>query len=284
MSYSFQYRFLKNINLEELLLVYNKSFSDYVISMKLTIEQLKDKIKAEGIDLTISVGVFCNKELVGFILHAKNSDYLYNAATGVLPSFRGNNLTTKMYDYAIPLFKSFSLRKINLEVISSNEIAARSYRKIGFKKWRSVNSIKGIINIKSSKYEALEGLQINNLTYYEYLISYAEKDIIPTWENSDFCVNNFETSLTIKKATINGNITVGYLIYDARYNKILQIWVKEGYRRKGIASYLVKELIGNDKNFFVTNIDGQNFGIHSFFKSIGGEPYLEQIEMEMHLY
>lgn len=283
MNYSFQYRFLKNVNLEELLQVYNKSFSDYVVSMKLTMEQLKDKIKAEGIDLSISVGAFCNKELVGFILHAKNSDYLYNAATGVLPSYRGNNLTTKMYDYAIPLFKSFSLRKINLEVISSNETASKSYRKIGFKKWRSVNCIKGVTNIKNNKAEVIDNLQVINLPYYEYLISYAEKDIIPTWENSDFCVSNFETTLTIRKATLNGNTTVGYLIFDARYNKILQIWVKESYRRKGIASYLVKELIGNDKNFSITNVDGQNFGIHSFFKSIGGEPYLEQIEMEMYL-
>ncbi|MCC9043967.1 GNAT family N-acetyltransferase [Myroides sp. M-43] len=283
MNYSFQYRFLKNINLEELLQVFNKSFSDYVVPMKLTTEQLQDKIKAEGIDLTISVGAFCNKELVGFILHAKNNDYLYNAGTGVLPSFRGNNLTTKMYDYAIPLFKSFNMRKINLEVISSNETANKSYRKIGFKKWRSVNCIKGIINIKTSKFEEIEGLQISNLPYYEYLISFAEKDIIPTWQNSEFCVNNFETSLIIKKAII-GSTTVGYLIFNPKNNRILQIWVKENYRRKGIASYLVKELIGNERNFTITNIDGQNFGIHSFFKSVGGEPYLEQIEMEMYLY
>lgn len=283
MTYSFQYRFLKNVNLEELLQVFNKSFSDYVVPMKLSMEQLKDKIKAEGIDLTISVGAFCNKELVGFILHAKNNDYLYNAGTGVLPSFRGNNLTTKMYDYAIPLFKSFSMRKINLEVVSSNETACKSYRKIGFKKWRVLNSIKGIISIKTLKFEEVEGLQISNLPYYEYLISFAEKDIIPTWENNEFCIQNFETSLTIRKATINGTTTVGYIIFDSKANKILQIWVKEAYRRKGIGSYLIKELIGNDRSFLVTNIDGQNFGIHSFFKSVGGEPYLEQVEMEMHL-
>ncbi|WP_121966585.1 GNAT family N-acetyltransferase [Myroides sp. N17-2] len=283
MTYSFQYRFLKNVNLEELLQVFNKSFSDYVVPMKLSMEQLRDKIKAEGIDLTISVGAFCNKELVGFILHAKNNDYLYNAGTGVLPSFRGNNLTTKMYDYAIPLFKSFSMRKINLEVVSSNETACKSYRKIGFKKWRVLNSIKGIISIKTLKFEEVEGLQISNLPYYEYLISFAEKDIIPTWENNEFCIQNFETSLTIRKATINGTTTVGYIIFDSKANKILQIWVKEAYRRKGIGSYLIKELIGNDRSFLVTNIDGQNFGIHSFFKSVGGEPYLEQVEMEMHL-
>ncbi|MGL4582939.1 MAG: GNAT family N-acetyltransferase [Flavobacterium sp.] len=283
MAYSFQYRFLKSVNLEELLQVFNKSFSDYVVPMKLSMEQLRDKIKAEGIDLTISVGAFCNKELVGFILHAKNNDYLYNAGTGVLPSFRGNNLTTKMYDYAIPLFKSFNMRKINLEVVSSNETACKSYRKIGFKKWRVLNSIRGVVSIKTLKFEDVEGLQISNLPYYEYLISFAEKDIIPTWENNEFCIHNFETSLTIRKATINGTTTVGYIIFDAKANKILQIWVKEAYRRKGIGSYLIKELIGNDRSFLVTNIDGQNFGIHSFFKSVGGEPYLEQVEMEMHL-
>lgn len=281
MSSSFQFKFLKNVKKEEFLEVFNNSCSEFFVPIKLTREQLIENIKTEGIDLSLSVGAYHQKELVGFILHAKNNKKLYNAGTGVLSEFRGNKLTAKMYDYAIPLFKSFQMDKISLEVDASNESAMRTYRKIGFKKWRSVESLKGktAINVKNNLSETVE---MAKLPYYEYLVSYVEKDIIPTWQNNEFCVNNNETAFVRKKAVIDG-VTAGYIIYSAQENKVIQIWVKEGFRRQGIASYMVFEAFGNGSSFSVSNIDGQNFAIHSFFKSIGGEVYQEQIEMEMYL-
>lgn len=282
MSYNFQYKFLNRVSLDDLLHVFNQSFTDYFVPMNLDEAALKAKIKTEGIQLSESIGVYANKKLVGFILHGKKNTKLYNAGTGVLPEFRGNMLTNKMYEYAMPIFRSFKISKISLEVIATNETAMKAYRKVGFKKWRHLNCIKGATKINSKLDPSYSEIEIKPLPFYEYLIYYAEKDILPTWQNSEFCIENNETKLLLRKAVLN-NQTLGYIIIDKSNNKILQIWVKDCYRRKGIATYLVEELIGNRQTFLVTNIDAQNFGINSFLKSIGGEDFLEQVEMELYL-
>lgn len=281
MSSNFRFKFLKNVKKEEFLEVFNNATSEFFVPTTLTKEQLAEKIKAEGIDLSLSVGAYHQKKLIGFILHAKNNKKLYNAGTGVLSNFRGNNLTSKMYDYAIPLFKSFQMDKVSLEVDSSNESAMRTYRKIGFKKWRTVESLKGKtkIEIKDNFYNTLT---MTDLPYYEYLVAYMEKDLIPTWQNNEFCINNNDGVFVRKKVMLD-KVMIGYIIYNPIENRILQIWVKEAHRRKGIASFMVYKVFGNNASFYVTNIDGQNFGIHSFFRSIGAESYQEQIEMELYL-
>ncbi|UVD79537.1 GNAT family N-acetyltransferase [Myroides albus] len=282
MSNNFQYRFLNNVDFTELVEVFNASFGDYTIPMHLTKEELETKIKAEGIQLSDSIGVYSNKKLVAFILHGRNNYKLYNAATGVLPEFRGNNLTTKMYDYALPIFRSFDIKKISLEVITSNETASKTYRKIGFKKWRNLNCLKGNTKLQVVDENIVNNTEIKNISYYEYLIYYAEKDVLPSWQNNEFCISNNERNLTLKKIVFEGQ-PVGYIIVNTTKNKILQLWVKEGFRRKGFASLLIKDTIGDNKEFFVTNIDAQNFGVNMFFKSIGGIEFLEQHEMELYL-
>ncbi|MEK6450570.1 MULTISPECIES: GNAT family N-acetyltransferase [Myroides] len=281
MSSSFQFKFLKNVKKEEFLEVFNNATSEFFVPTTLTKDQLGEKIKTEGIDLSLSVGAYHQKKLVGFILHAKNNKKLYNAGTGVLSDFRGNNLTAKMYDYAIPLFKSFQMDKVSLEVDSSNESAMRTYRKIGFKKWRTVESLKGRTRIKV-KDNLHNALTMGDLPYYEYLVSYIEKDLIPTWQNNEFCINNNDRVVMRKKVMLD-KTTIGYIIYNPIEKRLLQIWVKDTYRRKGIASFMMHEVFGNNVSFYVTNIDGQNFGIHSFFRSIGAESYQEQVEMELYL-
>ncbi|MFD0701848.1 GNAT family N-acetyltransferase [Myroides pelagicus] len=282
MSTNFQYRFLNNVNFDELVEVFNKAFHDYVVPMQLTREELEKKIKTEGIQLSDSIGVYANKKLVGFILHGRNNYKLYNAATGVIPEYRGNNLTTKMYEYGLPIFRSFDIRKISLEVISTNDIAFKAYRKIGFKKWRSLNCLKGKTKYKLSQKELLNNIEIKDTSYYEYLVHYAEKDLLPSWQNNEFCISNNERNLILKKAVLDNQL-IGYIIFNPANGKIHQIWVKEPYRRKGIGTLLVSHCLPERKEFYITNIDAQNFGLNMFIKSIGGQAFLEQNEMELYL-
>jgi len=83
---------LENISTETLLDVFNLSFSDYIVPFCLTKEQLEDKIKSDGIDLSLSVGAFENDALIAFIFHGYDVidyvKYAYNAGTGVIPSKR----------------------------------------------------------------------------------------------------------------------------------------------------------------------------------------------------
>ena len=56
---------LENISLAEITGVFNLAFSDYIVPLKLTEDQLADKIISDNIKLEYSVGAFENKKLVG---------------------------------------------------------------------------------------------------------------------------------------------------------------------------------------------------------------------------
>jgi len=146
---------LENIAIEELLEVFNLSFSDYIVPFYLTKEQLEDKIKSDSIKLEFSVGAFQDNQLIAFILHGYDLvDQLkiaYNAATGVIPTKRGGKLTQKMYQHVLPILQENDIDKLLLEVITTNERAIKTYKNIGFKTIRELNCYKGAINITNRK-------------------------------------------------------------------------------------------------------------------------------------
>ncbi|MEJ2113072.1 MAG: GNAT family N-acetyltransferase, partial [Flavobacteriaceae bacterium] len=99
-------RTLAGIDNIKILTVFNESFSDYFVPFRLTEDQLKSKIIADKIDLELSVGVFENGKLIGFILNGfdfiNNQNVVYNGGTGVIPEKRGLGLTKQMYIFNLP--------------------------------------------------------------------------------------------------------------------------------------------------------------------------------------
>src|SRR6187402_1352190 len=108
---------LKNIPISEIVIAFNLSFSDYIVPLQLTEQQFKDKIFAEDIHLEWSFGAFVDDKLVGFILHGFRNNMLYNAGTGVIPEYRGNKITQKLYAYTLEKAKLENITSIQLEVI-----------------------------------------------------------------------------------------------------------------------------------------------------------------------
>ena len=66
-----EFKTLANITTDELLSVFNYSFSDYVVPFHLTKEVLTSKIAAEKLDMNLSAGAFEDGKLVGFILQSE---------------------------------------------------------------------------------------------------------------------------------------------------------------------------------------------------------------------
>ena len=124
---SFTIKSLQGLSIRQIADVFNDACSDYVIPIKLTEEILTAKILSENIQLENSVGVFDNDKLIAFILigidEYDGHIVAYNAGTGVIPSYRGNKLTKRMYQYLFPLLKDKDIVSHQLEVITTNTIA-----------------------------------------------------------------------------------------------------------------------------------------------------------------
>jgi ribosomal protein S18 acetylase RimI-like enzyme len=144
-----QIRDLSSISISELVQVFNHAFADYAIPISLTVELMESKIVQEHIQLNLSVGVFDEDKIVGFILSGVLwlDGYLnvYNAGTGVIPQYRGQEWTKKMYAFLDQKLKTVQVKQHQLEVLTTNKKAIHLYTSLGFKISRTLSCYKGFI-------------------------------------------------------------------------------------------------------------------------------------------
>ncbi|UII75732.1 GNAT family N-acetyltransferase [Flagellimonas sp. HMM57] len=272
---------LQGIDNKEILSVFNTSFSDYFVPFKLTEEQLASKMIVDKTNLELSVGVFENKKLIAFILHGidtiNNQKVVYNGGTGVIPKKRGSGLTKQMYRYNLPVLEKKGIDKIILEVISKNIQAIKSYEKSGFTTTRELACYKG--NFTSTKIN--KEIEVKELQNYQWKQMESFWDIDPTWQNSKRVMDKLRID-NISFGAYLKNQLVGYVIYNPKNNRIQQIAVNKNFRRKGIASNLIAELVKKHGNAFsIINVDKKAENVTGFFDSKGFKNYLDQLEMEL---
>jgi len=274
---------LTHTSIASILDTFNSSFSDYSIPFELNEKQLRSKISSENIDLNYSIGAFEDSSLIGFILHgARCIDgewRLYNGGTSVIPSKRGNRITSKMYDYIIPKLHENNIKSVQLEVISDNEPAIRTYKKTGFQLVRKLNCYKGTIKLKQHNSDVvihkIKPTELSPLTQFW--------DFEPTWQNSMESVLGMHNDISIFSA-LSSKETVGYLVINKTSNRIIQISTSKLHRRKHIGSALIKYVDENcAKQTSIINIDNNNKATNLFFIECGLERYLQQDEMILRL-
>jgi ribosomal protein S18 acetylase RimI-like enzyme len=273
---------LHNTEINELVTVFNQSFSDYIVPFKITKEQLINKIKSDNIKLEFSVGAFENNQLIGFILlgfdFINGNKVAYNAGTGVIPEKRGNKLTLKLQEHIIPKLKEQNVTNVKLEVITENQIAFKTYKKMGFEIIRELNCYKG--QIKSEIDSKFKILPLKNYDW-ELLKSFWDWD--PTWQNSINSAENIN-DLNIAVGAFDSNLLIGYLIYNPNSNRIQQFAVKKEHRNQGIGKqlfqYISKE---NKKEFSIINIETNSINTNNFLLNLGLVVYIKQYEMELNI-
>lgn len=274
---------LKETSIQEILEVFNHSFSDYFVPFKLTYEQLLAKMKADKTDLSLSVGTFENETLVGFILHGfdviNHKKIAYNGGTGVIPEKRGLGLTKQMYSYILPILKTKGINKLQLEVISNNIQAIKSYQKAGFEIKRNLSCFKGTITSLPTN----STIKIKPITSYNWELMESFWSVSPTWQNASNTLQEL-THIHTSLGAYYQNQLVGYVIYNPSSNRIQQIAIDKAFRKQKIASSLINKLLkGNETKFSVINVDNSNQELCLFFEKIGLSYYLEQLEMQLNL-
>ncbi|TBX67564.1 GNAT family N-acetyltransferase [Flavobacterium silvisoli] len=274
---------LANTDINTILNTFNLAFSDYVVPMRITEEQLINKMKTENIRLEYSVGAFNQNELIAFILHGQDTlngkSIVYNGGTGVIPQQRGQKLTAQLYEFILPKLKAEQIDSVLLEVITTNMPAVTTYEKIGFKTLRTLDCFKGNI-IQQPINQAYEIKELKNWDWNQ-LSSFW--DWAPTSQNGISAVEINQAYL-ISLGIYQNEELCGYLIFNPKSNRIQQFAVAKTHRNKGLASQLFGYIAQNyTAEVSMINIDHASATTLSFLQNIGFEKTVSQYEMELKL-
>lgn len=274
-----EFRTLTNVSVDEILTVFNLSFSDYIVPFHLTKEVLTSKIAAEKLDMDISVGGFEDGKLVSFILQSEaiedGQKIIYNGGTGVIPESRGKGLVRKMYDFIIPVLKERNAEVLLLEVIEGNAAAIRAYENLGFKIVRKLLCFRG--NIRSEQENA--EITIKKMAEFQWDSLRSFWDIEPSWQGSVYVLDPMPEIYTTMGAYADDKL-VGYIIYNPTARKVLQIAVHKEYRKQGIGRMLFKTIVDGSP-IAINNVDDVSKETKEFLdQKIGLENWLSQFEMK----
>jgi len=272
---------LEHLQSEQILQVINQSFADYIVPMQLTAEKLASKIISEQIDLSISVGAFENNQLVGFMLHgtkpSENTFKAYNAITGVLPKYRGNKLAVKMYDFLIPILKEKKYTSIQLEAITSNTPALKSYIETGFTITRILECYKGKNRRMEDIDPSIEIISDWQLDSFDWIWDWE-----PTWQNDALSINNAKDEITCFVYKVEGKV-IGYLMYNNLTKRVHQFAVAREYRDQRIATKLFNALSQHDDSEVeIINLQAEVSGA-KFLNRNGFKLFVKQYEMTLPL-
>jgi ribosomal protein S18 acetylase RimI-like enzyme len=283
MIFIHDFRTLLNVSTRRLCDTFNAAFSDYIVPLHLTPSILEQKIRGEHLQRGYSIGAFAGEALGGFILHATDNSerpvILYNGGTGIIPAYRGQHLVQQMYDRFIPVYQQAGIRKIILEVISTNLPAIKAYTSTGFRKTRSIHSFKG--NVDTRKTAA--GISIKENKTPDWAVLSGFMDMTPTWSNSVNSIQR-EASFTITWEALSEGQTAGYISVHKDTRRVRSIAVAPRFRRKGIGSALLQHAANALKGpLSIINIDEHFPEIDKFLQQAGLERYLTQYEMELNM-
>jgi len=262
---------------------FNQAFADYEI--QLDRQQLQTMVKRRGFNPGLSFAAFEGNEIVAFTLNGTGNfngiETAYDTGTGTLKEYRGKGLATQIFEYSIPYLREQNIKQYLLEVLQHNTKAVSVYKNIGFEVSREFNYFrqenKKIKNdIKTSDIPC--SIKQINIRDFDFLPDF--RDFYPSWQNSFESINRASNDFVSLGAFIENKLA-GYCVFEPVSGDITQIAVDKQYRREGIASLLLREMTGLNKNQAVKiiNTDISCSSITAFLKSKNIEITGMQYEM-----
>ncbi len=271
---------LDKLSLGQLTELFNKAFAEYFVKTELTPEILQDKIESEDIHLDLSIGLFDNEKPVGFMLHGlrnlSGKKIAYNAGTGVLKTYRGQNATVKMYEQQISVLKQNGVSEIELEAIAQNIPAIKSYEKAGFKKTAELDCFKGKPLLpKKTTFVTIKEIDNPDLVEFQKLWNWQ-----PSWQNATETLQKPGRFKTF--GAFVDHEFAGYISGSLHRARILQFAVVPEYRNKNIGNALFCYFSDTvDTEISVNNINDPTQQTQTFLKKIGLKYVLSQHKMNL---
>lgn len=233
---------------------------------------MADKMTGESVDVSRSIGTYANGDLIGFIQHGVRGDHYYNATTGVFPSFRGQQLTERMYAWFL---ERFSPQRMQLEALVDNQRALTVYRRVGFV---PVREVLGFKTPWPMRYDRCGMFRLQPLSSLDEVDS-SWWDSQPTWGYNLDSIRITWPSL-LKLGAYKDGQCIGYILYHPNRQRLLSFAVHPDWRRTGIGSQLLVNLQQRVRTpFSIINIDTRAQGCIDFLLAMGCQQYFRQYEM-----
>lgn len=271
---------LSGIAVADLAAVFNAAFADYFLPVQFTDQQFADKMHLENIIPEYSAGASVDGRLVAFILMGVGTDgqrsFSYNAGTGVIPEFRGQQLTLKMYGFLLPVLEQANIRRHTLEVLTRNTKAIPVYEAVGYSIARTVSCFRGKVFPPLVKFP---------LTFTPF--DFEEDSLVqPFWNHTPAYQNQLSVIYRNKDAhetwgVFENGVLIAYIIYAKNSLRIKQFGVHPGYRHQSVGHQLFYKVQCTHPEMEVSliNIDNNDTATHQFLKQIGLVVFTEQFEM-----
>lgn len=274
---------LGETNLETIIKAFGLAFADYDI--QLNAEELQTMWKRRGFNPNLSFAAFEGENIVAFTLNGIGNfngvRMAYDTGTGTLKEYRGKGLATDIFEYSIPYLKEANINHYLLEVLQHNTKAVSVYRNIGFEVTRELNYfVWENVKIKNELKNIGIPCSIEEIDIEKYRFISEFWDFYPSWQNSFESIRRAKEDFICFGAFIDKKL-VGYCIFEPNSGDITQIAVDKPFRRKGIASLLLHEIMGLNKiaKMKLLNTDILCISIVDFLKAKNIEVTGKQFEM-----
>jgi ribosomal protein S18 acetylase RimI-like enzyme len=223
------------------------AFSDYVVKLSPTREQLAEMLTRRGYLPEASVGMFEDGRMVAFTLNGVDGERAYDSGTGVVISHRRRGLGRRIMEASMDVLRERGCTTYVLEVIDANVRAVELYRGLGFRETR--------------------GLQCWSLAAEAVKAATAVAALQTSWQNSDASVARAK----------DAHVVLG----DERGSVILFPGNGDLAQLRGVVdSGLLEEAAAvAGKPLRIMNVDERDREMAAFLDAAGATKTVRQLEM-----
>ena len=274
---------LSGVSFDELFEAFEQAFADYEVQLNKA--EHHKMLKRRGFDPDLSFAAFDAGKIVSFTCNGIGYFYgmptAYDTGTGTLKEYRGMGLATRIFEYSIPYLKQAGIREYLLEVLQHNTGAVSVYRKLGFEVTREFNYFRANNKDVRNEVKSLDfPYTLQAVDVDEYDLAAGFWDFRPSWQNSFESVGRAPEEFVSLGVFTDGTL-VGYGIFEPATGDLTQIAVDRQYRRRGVGSLLLHNLLVSNTHDSVkvinTAVDCHSIDAFLSAKNIG--PAGKQFEM-----
>ena len=262
-----------------------KAFSDYPLPFNFTKEEFYKKfVEKLNINFDLSPAAFYNRRIIAFIFTSvacyDGKLTAYNGGTGVVPDFRGQRLTSRLYKFIFPELKRNHVDQCVLEVLTTNHRAIRVYEEIGFEKSRYFNCFK-LTSSPRLKKALMADVSLSVCAEPDWDLFNSFSDTNTSFLDSQSLLQRNLKNEMIITASHSGE-TIGYVVYQGN-GRISRIGVDHKFRNQGVGSALVNYAFRDCHRgeLTVINVSKEDKSIIQFFKDLGFVNEVDQYELKL---